>query len=305
MGVTTGADPTPRVTSGLTAAALSQGGGRAVADNGRSGRRPALHRLSGRQRDAEAAMAGPVVESVNVGRPRAVPWRGETVVTAIWKAPVAGRVPVRGVNVDGDEQGDPEVHGGVDKALYTYAGEDADWWAEQLRREVGPGSFGENLTTRGLDVTGAVIGERWRAGGVLLEVSSPRVPCFKLGIRMGSQQFPRRFAAAGRPRRQPRHAGEPAAVGARRGRDRRGPARLALRRPVPADRRRPRRGRAADRRGTGAAGRRAGAGRAAGWRARPLGPDATSPPPGAGRRRRRSPRGGRRPGRRPGRPRFF
>lgn len=144
-------------------------------------------------------MAGPFVESVNVGRPRAVPWRGETVVTAIWKAPVAGRVPVRGVNVDGDEQGNPEVHGGVDKALYTYAGEDADWWAEQLRREVGPGSFGENLTTRGLDVTGAVIGERWRAGGVLLEVSSPRVPCFKLGIRMGDQSFPRSFAAAGRP----------------------------------------------------------------------------------------------------------
>lgn len=144
-------------------------------------------------------MAGPVVESVNVGRPRAVPWRGQTVVTAIWKAPVAGRVPVRGVNVDGDEQGNPEVHGGVDKAVYAYAGEDADWWAEQLRREVGPGSFGENLTTRGLDVTGAVIGERWRAGSVLLEVSSPRIPCVKLGIRMGSQQFPRRFAAAGRP----------------------------------------------------------------------------------------------------------
>jgi MOSC domain-containing protein YiiM len=144
-------------------------------------------------------MADPVVESVNVGRPRPVPWRGQTVVTAIWKAPVAGRVPVRDVNVDGDEQGNPEVHGGVDKALYAYAGEDADWWAEQLRREVGPGSFGENLTTRGLDVTGAVIGERWRAGSVLLEVSSPRIPCFKLGIRMGSQRFLRRFAAAGRP----------------------------------------------------------------------------------------------------------
>jgi len=162
-------------------------------------RPPALHRPVGKQRDAEAAMAGPFVESVNVGRPRPVPWRGQTVVTAIWKAPVAGRVPVRGVNVDGDEQGNPEVHGGVDKAVYAYAGEDADWWAEQLRREVGPGSFGENLTTRGLDVTGAVVGERWRAGGVLLEVSSPRIPCFKLGIRMGSQEFPRRFAAAGRP----------------------------------------------------------------------------------------------------------
>jgi MOSC domain-containing protein YiiM len=171
----------------------------AVADSGSLRRQPALHQTAGKQRDSEAPMTGPVVESVNVGRPRPVPWRGQTVVTAIWKAPVAGPVPVRGVNVDGDEQGNPEVHGGVDMALYAYAGEDADWWAEQLRREVGPGSFGENLTTRGVDVTGAVIGEHWRAGGVLLEVSSPRIPCFKLGIRMGSQGFPRRFAAAGRP----------------------------------------------------------------------------------------------------------
>jgi MOSC domain-containing protein YiiM len=144
-------------------------------------------------------MAGPVVASVNVGRPRPVPWRGQTVATAIWKAPVAGRVLVRGVNVDGDQQGNPEVHGGVDKAVYAYAGEDADWWAGQLGRELGAGSFGENLTTRGVDVSGAVVGERWRAGGVLLEVTSPRIPCFKLGIRMGSQRFPPRFAAAGRP----------------------------------------------------------------------------------------------------------
>jgi MOSC domain-containing protein YiiM len=140
-----------------------------------------------------------VVESVNVGTPRAVEWRGRTVVTAIWKAPVAGRVRVRDGNLDGDRQADLAVHGGVDNALYAYAGEDLDWWAGQLDRWVGPGSFGENLTTRGLDVTGAVVGERWRAGGVLLEVSGPRAPCFKLGIRMGSQRFPRRFAAAGRP----------------------------------------------------------------------------------------------------------
>jgi MOSC domain-containing protein YiiM len=140
-----------------------------------------------------------VVESVNVGMPRAVPWRGRTVATAIWKAPVEGRVRVRNGNLDGDRQADLEVHGGVDKALYAYAGEDLDWWAGELDLEVGPGGFGENLTTRGLDVTGAVVGERWRAGGVLLEVSGPRAPCFKLGIRMGSQRFPRRFAAAGRP----------------------------------------------------------------------------------------------------------
>ena len=143
-------------------------------------------------------MAG-VVESVNVGTPRQVPWRGQMVSTAIWKAPVAGRVKVRGVNVDGDRQANLEDHGGVDKALYAYAAEDQEWWSGQLGREVPPGSFGENLTIRGLDVSGALVGERWRAGEVLLEVSSPRIPCFKLGYRMGDQRFVRRFAGAGRP----------------------------------------------------------------------------------------------------------
>jgi MOSC domain-containing protein YiiM len=140
-----------------------------------------------------------VVESVNVGTPREVGWRGQTIRTAIWKAPVAGRVRVRGVNVDGDEQANREAHGGVDKALYAYAAEDLAWWSGQLGREVPAGSFGENLTVRGIDVSGAVVGERWRAGRTLLEVSQPRTPCFKLGIRMGSQRFPRQFAAAGRP----------------------------------------------------------------------------------------------------------
>jgi MOSC domain-containing protein YiiM len=140
-----------------------------------------------------------VVESVNVGTPREVSWRGRTVTTAIWKDPVRGRVRVRGVNVDGDRQANLEVHGGVDKALYAYAAEDLEWWAGQLGREVPPGSFGENLTVRGVDVSGALVGERWRAGGTLLEVSQPRIPCFKLGIRMGSQRFPSHFAAAGRP----------------------------------------------------------------------------------------------------------
>jgi MOSC domain-containing protein YiiM len=143
-------------------------------------------------------MAG-VVESVNVGTPREVPWRGRTVSTAIWKSPVPGRVRVRGVNVDGDRQADLEVHGGVDKALYAYAAEDQEWWSGRLGREFPPGSFGENLTIRGVDVTGAEVGERWRVGRTLLEVAQPRIPCFKLGIRMGSQRFPRQFAAAGRP----------------------------------------------------------------------------------------------------------
>jgi MOSC domain-containing protein YiiM len=140
-----------------------------------------------------------VVGSVNVGTPREVSWRGRTVTTAIWKTPVTGRVRVQGTSVDGDEQANREVHGGVDKALYAYAAEDLDWWAGQLGRELPPGSFGENLTTRGVEVSGAVVGELWRVGGALLEVSQPRTPCFKLGIRMGSQRFPSRFAAAGRP----------------------------------------------------------------------------------------------------------
>jgi MOSC domain-containing protein YiiM len=140
-----------------------------------------------------------VVVSVNVGTPREVPWRGRTVRSAIWKHPVPGRVKVRGVNVDGDDQGDREVHGGVDKALYSYAAEDYGWWGAELGQELAPGTFGDNLTVRGIDVSGAEVGERWRVGGALLEVAQPRTPCFKLGIRMGSQRFPRRFAAAGRP----------------------------------------------------------------------------------------------------------
>ena len=140
-----------------------------------------------------------VIVSVNVGTPREISWRGQTVRTAIWKDPVPGRVGVRGTSVDGDEQGNPEAHGGYDKALYAYAAEDYEWWEAQLGRELGPGTFGENLTVRGVDVSGALVGERWRAGEVVLEVSAPRTPCYKLGYRMGDQGFVRRFAAAGRP----------------------------------------------------------------------------------------------------------
>ena len=106
---------------------------------------------------------------------------------------------MRGVNLDGDDQADRSVHGGPDKAVYAYASEDLAWWAEGLGQPVEPGSFGENLTTAGIDRSEAVIGERWAIGSTLLEVSQPRVPCFKLGIRMGDPTFPRRFAQAGRP----------------------------------------------------------------------------------------------------------
>jgi MOSC domain-containing protein YiiM len=139
------------------------------------------------------------IQSVNVGRVRTVEFRDGFDRTAIWKSPVAGPVRVRGVNLDGDDQADRSAHGGPDKAVYAYAAEDLAWWSEALDRRVEPGTFGENLTTIGIDVAGAIVGERWAIGSAVLEVSQPRIPCYKLGIRMGDPQFPRRFAAAGRP----------------------------------------------------------------------------------------------------------
>ena len=140
-----------------------------------------------------------IVESVNVGAPQPVEANGHTVLTAIWKHPVEGRVPVRGVNLRGDDQADRSVHGGPDKAVYAYAAEDAQWWEDELGRRLDDAPFGENLTTRSLPVSEAVIGERWEVGSALLEVAQPRLPCFKLGLRMGDRLFPKRFAAAGRP----------------------------------------------------------------------------------------------------------
>jgi MOSC domain-containing protein YiiM len=141
-----------------------------------------------------------LIESVNVGRPRPMERsNGQVSTSAIWKSPVDGRVAVRGVNVDGDDQADRSVHGGPDQAVYAYSAEDTEWWQAELARELGPGAFGENLTTRGLDVTNALIGERWRIGTVLLEVTSARIPCWKLAKRMEDPHFVKRFADAGRP----------------------------------------------------------------------------------------------------------
>lgn len=139
------------------------------------------------------------VLSVNVGRPRPVNTGRRTILTAIWKAPVEGRVRVRGVNLDGDGQADRSLHGGSDKAVYTYAIEDTRAWEMEVGREFGPGVFGENLTTEGIDVSGALLGERWRIGTTVLEVVQPRLPCFKLGVRMNDPSFVKRFAQVSRP----------------------------------------------------------------------------------------------------------
>jgi MOSC domain-containing protein YiiM len=139
------------------------------------------------------------VVSVNVGRSRAVERDGKPATTAIWKSPVSGRVRAEGVNLDGDEQADRKVHGGYDKAVYAYAAEDTRWWAAELGRGIGPGAFGENLTVEGLQLVRAVVGERWTVGSAVLEVSEPRIPCWKLGMRIGDALFPQRFTRAGRP----------------------------------------------------------------------------------------------------------
>jgi MOSC domain-containing protein YiiM len=137
--------------------------------------------------------------SVNVGEPREVRWRGKPVLTAIFKEPVEGRVPVRRLNLDGDLQADLRAHGGLDKAVYAYPAEHYAFWQAELGRELPWGQFGENLTVEGLPLEGAVaIGDRYRVGTAELVVTQPRLPCFKLGIRFGDQHMVKRFLAAGR-----------------------------------------------------------------------------------------------------------
>jgi MOSC domain-containing protein YiiM len=139
------------------------------------------------------------VLSVNVGTPREFEYNGRQARSAIWKAPVAGRVAAHGVNLASDDQADRQAHGGPDKVVYAYAVEDLAWWAQEIGRPLEYGEVGENFTTEGLDVNGALVGERWAVGTTVLEVSEPRVPCWRLGVRMNDKLFPRRFTEALRP----------------------------------------------------------------------------------------------------------
>jgi MOSC domain-containing protein YiiM len=139
------------------------------------------------------------VVSVNVGTAREFDYGGRPARSAIWKSPVAGRVAVRGENLQGDEQADRKAHGGPDKAVYAYAVEDLRWWNQQIGGTLAYGTFGENLTTEGIPVNDALVGERWEIGTAVLEVSEPRIPCWRLGVRMNDKLFPRRFSQAMRP----------------------------------------------------------------------------------------------------------
>lgn len=138
------------------------------------------------------------VVSVNVGAVAGFR-AGRAERSAIVKTPVAGEVAVRGVNLAGDDQADRRVHGGPDQAVYAYARESYAWWEAELGTALAPGTFGENLTLAGIDVDGAVIGERWAIGSAELQVTAPRIPCLTLAKRMGDPTFVKRFAAARRP----------------------------------------------------------------------------------------------------------
>ncbi len=143
------------------------------------------------------------VISVNVGLPRVASWAGIG-RTSIDKQPVGGAVRVERTGLAGDQVSDTRHHGGVDQAVYAFAREDLDWWEGELGREIRDGQFGENLTTRGLDVNESEVGERWRVGTALLEVAMVRTPCndFKtwLGLHgYDDRGWVRRFARHERP----------------------------------------------------------------------------------------------------------
>ena len=139
------------------------------------------------------------IVSLNVGLPREVNWHGKTIMTGIFKEPVAGRVMLRGLNLDGDRQADLTVHGGEYKAVYCYPVEHYGYWMRELSgRELPMGMFGENLTTEGILENEVQLGDRFAVGSAEVVVTQPRLPCYKLGLRFGADDMVKRFLASGR-----------------------------------------------------------------------------------------------------------
>jgi MOSC domain-containing protein YiiM len=137
--------------------------------------------------------------SLNVGLPREVLWHGRSVTTGIYKEPVGGQVALRELNLDGDRQADLTVHGGENKAVYCYPAEHYEYWKKELPgRELTVGMFGENFTVRGLLEEDVHLGDRFRVGSAEVVVTQPRLPCYKLGVRFGSDDMVKRFLASGR-----------------------------------------------------------------------------------------------------------
>jgi MOSC domain-containing protein YiiM len=139
------------------------------------------------------------VVSLNIGLPREVEWHGQSVTTGIFKEPVGGRVALRKLNLDGDRQADLSVHGGEYKAVYCCPVEHYAYWKNELRgRELPMGMFGENFTTEGLLEDAVHLGDRMSVGSAEVVVTQPRLPCYKLGVRFGTDDMVKRFLASGR-----------------------------------------------------------------------------------------------------------
>ncbi len=140
------------------------------------------------------------IVSVNVGTPRPVEWHGRRIMSGIFKQPVAGRVALRRLNLEGDRQADLSVHGGADKAVYVYPSEHYPFWRRELELEDLPwGSFGENLTTAGWWEDEVCVGDRFRIGTAEVVVTQPRMPCFKLAMRFDREDVVETFLQSGRP----------------------------------------------------------------------------------------------------------
>ncbi len=138
--------------------------------------------------------------SVNVGHPREIAWRGKTVYTSVWKAPVQGRHLVRRLNVDGDAQGDLHGHGGEHRAVFVYQMDSYRYWERELKRsDFTFGQFGENFTVEGLADSEVCVGDRYRIGGALFEETQPRVTCYRVGIRMDEPRMAALLVAHQRP----------------------------------------------------------------------------------------------------------
>lgn len=137
--------------------------------------------------------------SVNVGLPREVIWKGRSITTGIFKEPVAARIKLRTLNLDGDGQADLSVHGGESKAVYLYPSEHYAYWHKELPGMKLPwGMFGENFTSEGLTETEVRIGDRFRVGSAEVMVTEPRMPCYKLGVKFGRDDIIKRFLTSGR-----------------------------------------------------------------------------------------------------------
>jgi MOSC domain-containing protein YiiM len=140
------------------------------------------------------------VLSVNVGLPRKILFNGQIITTAIFKDPVKGPLSLRKLNLDGDKQADLTVHGGLDKAVYSYPSEHYVYWRKQFpHTDLVWGMFGENFTTEGLFEDAVNVGDQFQIGSAKLVATQPRMPCYKLGVRFGRMDVIRRFMASGRP----------------------------------------------------------------------------------------------------------